>query len=84
MKEATGELNLTIIVVMAVGLLIAFFYFTIWPSMNENFERNSMCSKAVCENPCNAGVNTCDEVIGQLVKCKVPKSETVLYCPWKG
>ncbi len=31
MKEATGELNLTIIVVMAVGALMAFFYTLIWP-----------------------------------------------------
>ena len=33
MKEATGELNVTLIVVMAVGILVAYFYFTIWPSL---------------------------------------------------
>ena len=31
MKEATGELNLTIIIVIAVGALMAFLYTPIWP-----------------------------------------------------
>lgn len=52
MKEATGELNATIIVVLAVGILIAFFYYTLWPILRTNFNRNSQCSKAICEK-CN-------------------------------
>ncbi len=85
MKEATGELNLTIIIVIAVSLLIAFFYFTIWPSLNANFEANSNCSKAVCDNPCKdkPGKNVCPEM-GKLVKCHVKDSDTDIYCPWKG
>ena len=84
MKEATGELNLTLIVVMAVSLLIAFFYFVIWPSLNSNFEANSRCSRAVCKNPCKVGDNTCGDVINKLVECKVKGSDTTIYCPWKG
>ena len=84
MKEATGELNLTVIVVIAVSLLIAFFYYTIWPSLNANFEANSMCSKAACANPCSRGENVCEGSIGKLVECKVKDSDNVIYCPWKG
>lgn len=49
MKESTSELNATVVVVLAIGVLIAFFYYTIWPVLKENFDKNSQCSKAVCE-----------------------------------
>lgn len=51
MKEATSELNTTVIVVLAIAVLIAFFYYTIWPIIKNNFDRNSQCNKAICE-PC--------------------------------
>ena len=87
MKEATGELNLTIIVVIAVGLLIAFFYFVIWPGLDANFQQNSKCSQAVCENPCKNGKNTCSEALNKLVNCKYKDKKNKEYeiqCPWKG
>ncbi len=59
MKEATGELNTTVIVVIAVGVLMAFFYFTLWPLIKENFNKSSQCSKAICE-PCRN--RKCDTV----------------------
>jgi len=34
MKEATGELNLTIITVLALGAVLAFFWF-LWPQIKE-------------------------------------------------
>ena len=49
MKEATGELNATVIVVLAISVLIAFFYFTLWPIIKANFEKNTQCSEAICE-----------------------------------
>lgn len=49
MKEATGELNASVFVIMAVGVLIAFFYYTIWPLIKENIRHNTDCSKAICE-----------------------------------
>ena len=49
MNEATSELNATVVVVMAIGVLMAFFYYTIWPIINSNFEKNSQCNKAICE-----------------------------------
>lgn len=61
MKESTSELNATIVVVLAIAVLIAFFYYTIWPIIKENFEQNSECSKAICEtiDTDNDGMVTC-------------------------
>ncbi len=60
MKEATGELNATVVVVLAVGVLMAFFYYTLWPLLKSNFERNSQCSKAICDSKTlNDGYVTC-------------------------
>ena len=84
MKEATGELNLTVVVVIAVGLLIAFFYFTVWPHLDANFEANSKCSKAICENPCKKSENVCPDALDKLAKCHVKGSDNIIYCPWKG
>ena len=83
MKETTGELNLTVIAVIAIGILVAFFYYAIWPSLNNNFQANSNCSRAVCENPCGQGKNTCSEM-NKLAKCHVSGSDVEIYCPWKG
>ena len=50
MKEASGELNATVVVVLAIGVLIAFFYYTVWPLIQTNVEANSRCNKAICES----------------------------------
>ena len=86
MKEATGELNVTVIVVLAVGLLSAFFYLIIWPGIKNNTEKNSMCSKAWCENPCgnhNPPITSCG---ARTAKChyKSGGSTKDIECPWKG
>lgn len=49
MKEATGELNMTVVVISTVALLVAFFYAVIWPMIDRNQEAQVNCSKAVCE-----------------------------------
>ena len=36
MKEATGELNTTVIVVIIVAMLVAFFYTGVWPAIRNN------------------------------------------------
>lgn len=33
MKAATGELNLTVITLLAVGAIIAFFWAVLWPNI---------------------------------------------------
>ena len=75
MKETTGELNLTIIVVMAVAALMAFFYTLIWPVIKNNMTANTKCQAAVCEK--------CEDPDGcKMVKCKYKEQE--FECVWKG
>lgn len=49
MREATGELNSTLIVVMAIAALAAFFFMWIWPVYRENYMRDESCANAVCD-----------------------------------
>lgn len=37
MKEATGELNMTVITIIAIGAVIAFFW-AFWPTIQESIE----------------------------------------------
>ena len=88
MKEATGELNMTLVIVVAISILVAFFYFVIWPDLDANFKANSTCSKAICENPCGAGNNSCEDAVGKLVNCYYVDNRgnrhDNISCPWKG
>ena len=78
MKEATGELNLTIVVVMAVAGFMAFFYTLIWPMLRNNISANTKCQAAVCEKcDTSANPNGCSTV-----PCHY-KGET-FNCVWKG
>ena len=76
MKEATGELNATVVAVVAVGILLAFFYFTIWPVIRENTEHNTNCSKAIC--------NKCPNSDGKTVSCYYCDGKTAkdITCAW--
>ena len=40
MKEATGELNMTVITVVAIAAIAAFFYAFVWPAVKKNIETN--------------------------------------------
>ena len=80
MKEATGELNATVIVVIVVAMLVAFFYFTIWPVIENNMNQNTRCSQAICEKSPNAD--------GLTVQCSIyengKKVGSDFSCAWKG
>lgn len=75
MKEATGELTGTIVVVVSVAILIAFFYYVIWPIMDNNFKSQTACSKAKCSTQIVTGKKG-------FVYCNY-KGQTV-ECPYKG
>lgn len=55
MKEVTGELNATLITVMAVALLAVFFFSVLWPMMKGNLETSAKCSDAICDVGYNSG-----------------------------
>ncbi len=86
MKEATGELNMTVIVSISIGILSAFFFGVLWPMISGNFERNSQCNKAVC----NCSSETRSAIENETGNknyclCKSSKdSQEEFYCPFKG
>lgn len=46
MKEATGELNMTVVTIVAISALVAFFYLVIWPVVQTGMALTSACSSA--------------------------------------
>ena len=46
MKEATGELNMTVITVVAIAAVAAFFYAFVWPSIKASITKNTNCASA--------------------------------------
>lgn len=84
MKEATSDLNATVVVVLAIAVLIAFFYYTLWPLLKNNFEKNSQCSKAICESidSDNDGfVNCC---LKNDANCSIKSGNNTFKCTFKG
>lgn len=49
MKEATGELNMTVVTVVAIAAVGAFFYAFIWPNIKAGLMKNT------CNNVCPGG-----------------------------
>ena len=49
MKEATGELNMTVVTVVAIAAVGGFFYLFIWPSIEAGLTMNT------CKNICPDG-----------------------------
>lgn len=52
MKEATGELNMTVVTVVAIAAVGAFFYAFIWPNIKLGLMKNT------CNNVCPGGKAT--------------------------
>lgn len=48
MKEATGELNMTVIAVVAIAAVGAFFTIVIWPRIKSSLSNSTDCANAVC------------------------------------
>ena len=77
MKEATGELNLTVIVVIIVALLSFFFFTLLWPTIKQNFAKEARCDEAIClEKDVTAD--------GKSVLCTLKDSNEKITCAWKG
>lgn len=50
MKEATGELNMTVVTVVAIAAVAAFFYAFIWPGIRNQIQASTYCSMAYCND----------------------------------
>lgn len=46
MKEATGELNMTVVTIVAIAALLVFFYAVIWPNLQAGMALSSACNAA--------------------------------------
>ena len=61
MKEATGELNMTVITVVAIAAVGAFFYAFVWPNIQNNLKQkqceNSCGGNAACIESCKGGTS---------------------------
>ena len=56
MKEATGELNMTLVTIIAIGAIIAFFWF-MWPTISGTIENtwNNIAGTEGSTTDCPAG-----------------------------
>ena len=80
MKEATGELNTTVVVVISVAILSAFFFGVLWPILKGNFERQTGCKAAICN--CNEENRVVENEI-EYCKCTT-KSGDEIKCAYRG
>ena len=78
MKQATGELNMSVIVVLIVAGLSTFFFSVLWPMIKSNVRNNANCDEAICPRE-NLRAD------GRLVDCYVKgHPDQKLVCTWKG
>lgn len=79
MKQAMGEANMTIVVVIIIAVLSTFFFSVIWPRIRTGFRRNTRCDEAICV--CNGSIinGVCPE---ESIKCTIDGKD--IKCPWKG
>lgn len=74
MKEASGELSMTAVAVVAIAAIGVVFTTLIWPSIKSNITRSTKCTQAYsCSCPGGGALCECkylDEKNGeQTVKC---------------
>ena len=76
MKEATGELNMTVITVVAIVAVGALFTWFVWPTVKANLAINTACStidskgnSTIQEKPKNADDNGDSYVICKAFDC---------------
>ena len=62
MKEATGELNMTVITVVAIAAIAAFFYALVWPAIKANVINSQKCASAICNCASTEKYCTCQYV----------------------
>lgn len=77
MKDATGELSMTAVAVVAIAAISVVFSTLIWPSIKANITRSANCSQAYSCDCSSAGA-------GGLCDCKYLDSnneEKDVQCP---
>lgn len=77
MKEASGELSMTAVAVVAIAAIGVVFTTLIWPAMRDNIQAKLHCSAASCDTTtCKGGYCDCtycaDEACSKTVAVKCP------------
>lgn len=62
MKDATGELSMTAVAVVAIAAISVVFTTLIWPSIKANIVRSTHCSEVISCTQCNDKTCTCTYV----------------------
>ncbi len=80
MKEASGELSMTAVAVVAIAAIGVVFTTMVWPSIKANITRNTKCSQTISCETAAANAKT--------VKCSVCKDDNCtqtedIMCPVK-
>ena len=66
MKDATGELSMTAVAVVAIAAISVVFSTLIWPTIRANIMRSTWCSQAFnCSAPDENGMSTCTYCTGE-------------------
>ena len=78
MKEATGELYMTVVTVVAIAAVAAFFYAFVWPAIQSSIESNTRCAAA---QNCQCSGDECecqylDPETNQYVDITCPNNDT--------
>lgn len=81
MKEATGELNMTVITVVAIAAVAAFFYAFVWPNIKNSINQSTICSNAWSCHSCNGKTCLCTVCEDGGFDCANPKED--FKCPDK-
>ncbi len=84
MKEAIGELNMTVVVVIVVAALSLFFFSYLWPIIRGNMAHDVGCEKAICECPNKGADGNCIVPSDGMVDCHLPNENEIIRCVWKG
>ena len=80
MKEATGELNMTVVTVVAIAAVGAFFYAFVWPSIKNSITSSTNCAMATCDQTkcATSGSKTvCSS-------CSIPEDKNTGQKAWTG
>lgn len=76
MKEATGELNMTVITIVAIGLILVVFTVLILPAIKKNITTKARCAGAICDT-CIDGHSQCHDEDGDFpCPCKNESNES--------
>ena len=72
MKEATGELNMTVITIVAIAAIAAFFYAFVWPGLQKSIATNQAAAEWGVESAvveCKKGTSGSDRNKGFTCEC---------------